>query len=217
MPGHADTEHEGIAEPEGQAGKKADFGDIDGAEPVVRIDPETDRAAGKYRGADIVPDRIAGEARQGCDPVGHVLLADRPQRKEIIESQGTERADHAQRGEHDTMRGDIGQRGQDHAGIDALEGTDQRRDREGDDEETGGDSKPFPADPFLEATPQRGQQSMHSSSRRGRQQFAGLLEAIIGWRPQKAPEPRPIRQKHPVVQSLDNPSFGPGSARHPKP
>jgi hypothetical protein len=34
---------------------------------------------------------------------------------------------------------------------------DQRHYREGDDEEARCDPEPFPADPFLEATPKRGQ------------------------------------------------------------
>jgi hypothetical protein len=43
----------------------------------------------------------------------------------------------------------------------------QGRNRESDNEEAYGDPQPLPADPFLEATPQRGQQPMHSSSRQG--------------------------------------------------
>ena len=90
LPGHADAEHKGVAEPEGQAGKKADLGDVDGAEAIIRIDPETDRAAGEDGCADIVADRIAGEARQRRDTIGHMLLAERAYRKEIIERQGAE-------------------------------------------------------------------------------------------------------------------------------
>jgi hypothetical protein len=114
-----------------------------------------------------VADRVAGEARQRRDPVGHGLLADGPQREEIIERQSAERADHAQRGEHDMDARYFRQRNQDHAGVDAPEGADQRRDRKGDDEEARGNSEPFPTNPFLEATPERGQQSVHSSSRQG--------------------------------------------------
>ena len=212
VPGHADAEHEGVAEPEGQAGEKADLGDVDRAKRVVRINPETNRAAGEHGRTDVVADRIAREARQRGDPVGHVLLADRPQREEIIECQRTERADHAQRGKRNAMRRYFGQRRQDHAGIDALEGADQRRDREGDDQEARGDPEPSPADPFLEATPERGQQSMHSSSRQG----GNMLQASSkqsSATPPIVPERKPIRQKHPVVQSLDNASFDPGSVR----
>jgi hypothetical protein len=96
-----------------------------------------------------------------------VVLADGPQREEIIERQRAKRPDHTQCGEHDVVRWQFGQRGQDNAGVDALEGADQRRDRESDNDKARSDSEPFPADPFLEATPQRGQQSMHSSSRWG--------------------------------------------------
>ena len=78
-----------------------------GGQPVIRIDPEADRAAGEHGGADVVADRVAGEARQRRDAVGHVLLADGSQREEIVECQRAERADHAQRGERDTAAGGI--------------------------------------------------------------------------------------------------------------
>jgi hypothetical protein len=138
-------------------GEKADLGDVDRAQAVVGINPEADRAAGEYGRADIMSDGVAGEARQRRDTVGYVFLADGPQREEIIERQRTECADHAQRGEGDVAGPYLRQRSQDHAGIDALEGADQRRDREGDDEQARRDPEPFPADPFLEATPERAQ------------------------------------------------------------
>ncbi len=78
VPGHPDTEHEGVAEPECQSGEEAYLGDVDGAQPVIRIDPEADRAAGEHGGADIVADCVAGEARQRRDAVGYVFLADGP-------------------------------------------------------------------------------------------------------------------------------------------
>ena len=167
MPGHAQAEHEQIAEPEGQAREKADLGDIDRGQAVIGIDPEPDRAAGKDGGADIVADGVAGETRQRGDAIGDVGLADGSQREEIIEGQRTERAHHAQRGQRDAVRGDFRQRGQDNCGVDPLQGANQMGDRKNDDEETRSDPQPFPADLLLEATPERGQQPMHSSSRRG--------------------------------------------------
>ena len=167
MPDHADAEHEQIAEPEGQAGDEADLGDVDRGQAVVGIDPEPDRAAGEHRGAEIVADHIGGEARQRGDAVRHVQLADRTQGKEIVERQSAERADHAQRGEADLARRLLGQRGEDDVVVDTLQGADQRRDRKADDQDARDDADPFPADISLEATPQRAQQSMHSSSRRG--------------------------------------------------
>ena len=192
-----------VAEPECQAGQKADLGDVDGAEAVIRIDPEADRAAGEYGGADIVADRVAGEARQRRDAIGHVLLADGSQREEIIKCQRAERADHAQRCQRDMGRRNLRQRHQDHAGIDTLEGADQRGDGEGDDEEARGDSEPFPADPFLEATPQRGQQSMHSSSRRGGNQLRSLLAAIDDSRCAIARSAKTHKAKTPRCAVLD--------------
>ncbi|MFK4710882.1 hypothetical protein ABIF56_001584 [Bradyrhizobium elkanii] len=94
-------------------------------------------------------------------------LADRAQREEVVEGQRAERPDHAERRERDPMRRDVGERGENDAGIDALQGVNKRRDRERDDQHTRGDPEPFPADLFLETTPKRGQQPKHSSSRRG--------------------------------------------------
>ncbi|MGY4420352.1 hypothetical protein ACVWY2_002777 [Bradyrhizobium sp. JR6.1] len=98
-------------------------------------------------------------------------LADRTQREEVIEGQRAERPDHAERRERDPVRRDVGQRGEDDTGVDALQGVDQRRDRERDDEHARSDPEPFPADLFLEATPKRGQQPKHSSSRQGQFQW----------------------------------------------
>ena len=101
MPGHADAEHEQVAEPERQPGDEADLCDVDRGQPIVRIDAEADRAAGKHRRADVVADRVAREARQRRDAIRDVLLADRAQREEIIKGQREERPDDAKRGERD--------------------------------------------------------------------------------------------------------------------
>ena len=133
------AEHEQIAEPEGEAREKADLGNIDRGQAVIGIDPEPDRAAGKDGGADVVADGVAGETRQRGDAVGDVRLANGSQSEEIIERQRAERADHAQRGQRNAMRGDVGERGQDDPGVDPLEGVNQVRDRKTDDEETRSD------------------------------------------------------------------------------
>ena len=167
MPGHTAAEHEQIAEPEGEAREKADLCDIDRGQAVVGIDPEPDRAAGEDRGADIMTDGVAGEARHRGDAIGDVRLANGSQCEEIIEGQRAKRPHHAQRGQRDAMRGDLRQRGQDNSGVHPFQGANQRSDRKDNDEETRSDPQPFPADLLLEATPERGQQPMHSSSRRG--------------------------------------------------
>ena len=87
MIGDAETEHRGIAEPEGQAGEEADFCDVDRIEPVARIDAVAHRAAGEDAGADIVADRIAREGCQRIDAVGDVAAADGADRKPVVESQ----------------------------------------------------------------------------------------------------------------------------------
>lgn len=209
MPGHAEAEHEQIAEPEGEPREKADLGDVDGVEAEIRIDPKSYRAAGEDGGADIVADRVAGETRERCNAVRHVFLADGPQREEVIEGQGAERADHAQRRERDVVGRYFRQRGQDHPGIDAMEGADQGRDRKADDEEARRDSEPFPADPSLEATPKRGQQSVHSSSRQGGNKLKALPTRLMGKRRPIAPHVKTHRAKTFRCAVLDNASFGP--------
>ena len=97
--GDAQPEHGGIAEPERQAGDKADLGHLDGAEAPGRIDAVAHRAAGEDAGADIVADRIAGEAGKRRDPIGNVAAADRAQRKQVIERQREIAAGDEQRGE----------------------------------------------------------------------------------------------------------------------
>ena len=165
MPGHADAEYEQVAEPERQPGDKTDLCDVDGVQPIVRIDPKPDRAAGKHRRADVVADGVAREGCERRDAIGDVILADRPHREEIIKSQGAERPDDAKRGQGDLGGRLFRQRDQDNTGVDAFKGVDKSCDRESDDDEARNDTKPFPADPFLEAALQRGQQPLHSSSR----------------------------------------------------
>jgi hypothetical protein len=87
-----------------------------------------------------VADGVAGEARHRGDAIGHVGLANGPQGKEIIEGQRAKRAHHAQRGQRNAVRGDVGERSQDDPGVDPLEGVNQVSDRKTDDEKTRSDS-----------------------------------------------------------------------------
>ena len=147
-------------------------------------------------------DRIGRETGQRRDAVGYLFLADSPQREEIIERQRTECADHAQRGEGDAAGRYFGQRNQDHAGVDALEGTDQSRDCEGNDKQARQDAEAFPADPFREATPQRSQQSVHSSSRQGGYKLQAF-SSDRGGRPPIAPPAMIHKAKTPRCAVLD--------------
>ncbi|MGY4357999.1 hypothetical protein ACVW0J_004492 [Bradyrhizobium sp. i1.7.7] len=108
-----------------------------------------------------------------------MLLADRSQCKIVVEGQRTEREDDADRRQADIPAGNLGQRGQDDAGIDVLEGARKRGDREGDDEDARSNTEPSPADPSLEAALQRGQQSVHSSSRRGARPIGQTLAGRV--------------------------------------
>ena len=100
---HADPEHDQIAEPERQAGEKADLGDVDRVQSPARIDPVAHRAAGKDAGADIVPDRVAGEGRKRIDAVGDLGMADRAHREQIVEGQGEVAGRDEQSGEDDLV------------------------------------------------------------------------------------------------------------------
>ena len=95
--GDAETEHRGIAEPERQAGDEAKLGDLDGVEPPGRIDAVAHRTAGEHAGADVVADRIAGEAAERRDPVGDLRMADRAQGEQVVEGEREVAAGNAQR------------------------------------------------------------------------------------------------------------------------
>jgi hypothetical protein len=77
MVGEAETQHRDVAEPEGEARDKADLGNLDGVDTPGRIDAVTHRAAGENAGADIVANRIGGEAGVRGHAIGHILAADR--------------------------------------------------------------------------------------------------------------------------------------------
>lgn len=133
MIGDAKSEHGGIAEPEGQPGEKTDFCDIDRVQSPRRIDLVAHRAAGEDAGADIVPDRIGSEGGKRIDAVGNVGLADRADRKPVIEGQGEIACRHEQRRQRDLARfGTLD--GVDHlAGVDAAEHVIEHVARHGDD------------------------------------------------------------------------------------
>ena len=97
----AEPQHRGIAEPECQAGQKADFGHVDRVQSPRRIDAIAHRAAGKDAGADIVADRIAGEGGERVDAVGNIGAADRAHREQIIKRQGEIAGGDEQRGQRD--------------------------------------------------------------------------------------------------------------------
>ena len=101
----AEAEHGGVAEPEGQAGNEADLGDLDRVEPERRIDAIAHRAAGEDAGADIVADRIAGEAGERGGRIGNVVAPDRAQREQIVKGQREIAGGDEQRGQHDVRAG----------------------------------------------------------------------------------------------------------------
>ena len=104
MIGDAEPEHRGIAEPEGEAGEKADLGDVDRVQPPGRIDAVAHRAAGEDAGADIVADRIGGEGGERVDAVGNVGAADRAHREQVVEGQREIAGGDEQRRQRDLAR-----------------------------------------------------------------------------------------------------------------
>ena len=84
---HADPEQGGVAEPEGEPGNKADLGDFDDAQAPGGVDAVAHGAAGEDARANIVSDRIAGEARERRDAIRHVGAADGAQREQIVEGE----------------------------------------------------------------------------------------------------------------------------------
>jgi hypothetical protein len=81
---HAGSEHGEIAKPERQPGKETDLRNVDDAQSELRINAVANGAAGKGSRADIMPDRIAREARQRRDPVRHVVCLDGAQCKQVV-------------------------------------------------------------------------------------------------------------------------------------
>src|SRR5437764_5301165 len=94
----------------------------------------------------------------------HMYLVEVSQWIKFVVCQRTECTDHAQRGEPDVLRPQFRQCSQDYTSVDIPESADQGRDCKEDDKDARRNSNPFPADPFLEATCERGQHSVHSSS-----------------------------------------------------
>src|SRR6185437_1759797 len=90
---NAEAEHRRIAEPEREPGDEANFRNVDAGQAMSRINAVTHRAAAEGAGADIVADRIAGEAGERRDTIGNLVKPDRTQRKQIVEGQ-TYVADH---------------------------------------------------------------------------------------------------------------------------
>ena len=101
----AKAQHRRIAEPEREAGDEADLGDVDRVQAPRRIHAIAHGAAGERAGADIVSDRIAGEAGERGDAVRHVVAADRVQREQIVEGQREVAGGDEQHRQHDRLRG----------------------------------------------------------------------------------------------------------------
>ena len=164
MVGEAEAQHGDVAEPEGQAGDEADLGDLDGVEPPGRIDAIAHRAAGEDAGADVVADRIGGEAGERRDPVGHVLAADRAQREQVVERQREIAGGDEQRGDGDVAVFDRRHRGQHLADVDVVQLAVEHHRGDGDDDEAEENAEPVPADLLIEEPPQSAQPS-HSCPR----------------------------------------------------
>ena len=87
MIGDPQSQYRSIAEPERQAGQETDLCDVDRIQPPSGINPIAHRASGKDAGADIMPDRIAGEGRERVDAVRNIAAADRANSEKVIECQ----------------------------------------------------------------------------------------------------------------------------------
>ena len=157
--GDAESEHGGIAEPEGQACHETDLRHLDGVETVGRIDAVAHRAAGEYGGADIVTDRIAGEAGKRRDPIRDFLAPDRAQREQVVEREREIAAGDERGGGGDVARLGRLQRSDHLIDIDVAQHVDQHHHRHGDDGEAEQHADPIPADCVLEKSRPGAQQT----------------------------------------------------------
>ena len=146
LEGDAESEHRGIAQPEGQSGHEADLRDVDGAQAPGRIDPVSDRAAGKHACSDIVTHRIAGEAGKRSHPVGHVGASDRAQRKQVVERQREIARGNEQRSQRDVARVAYHQRFDHFVDVDVAQDAIERHHRDRDDGDAQDEADPVPAD-----------------------------------------------------------------------
>src|SRR5512136_2481537 len=90
----AEAKHGGVAEPEGEAGDETDLRHFDRVEPVRRIDAVANGATGKNRCADVVADRIAGEAGERSNAIGNFGAANGTQGEPVIEGEREIAASH---------------------------------------------------------------------------------------------------------------------------
>ena len=147
--GDAKPQHSRVTEPEGESSNEADLGDCDRVEAIGRIDAVAHRAAGQDAGADIMPDRIAGEACQRCGTIRHVPAPDRAQSEEIVERQREIAGGDAERGPHDVVPVGIPQRIHQVVEVDVAQVVIERHNGQSDNGSAESDADPAPADFFI--------------------------------------------------------------------
>ncbi len=165
---NAQTQHGGVAEPEGQPGDEADLGDLDDGKAPAGIDAVAHRTAGKDAGADIVADGVAGESRQCGDAIWHLGTADRAQREQVVERQRQIAGGDEQSGKNE--RRPIGrfQRVDQRVGIDVAQDAVKHHRGDRDDGQAERDADPAPADLAAEKMRGPAQLLQHTAFRTGR-------------------------------------------------
>ena len=159
--GNAQAEHRRVAEPEGQAGDKADLRHVDRGESPDRIDAVADRRTGEHARPDVVADRIAGEAGKRGDPIGHGIPPDRAQREQIIERQREIAGRNEQPGQEQVAQRRPSRRPHDLSHVDVVEHAIEHDRRDRDDGDAQRNPDPVPADPFCERPPHGAQRLEH--------------------------------------------------------
>jgi hypothetical protein len=87
LPKQAEPECRQVAQPEGEAGQKADIRHLENAEAMARIDSIADHRCDQRNGSDTMRDRITGKTRERCDPVGNVGTPNGPKCQQIVDRQ----------------------------------------------------------------------------------------------------------------------------------
>src|SRR5262249_53666394 len=146
----AKAEDRSIAEPKGKSGNKADLRYLDRIEPICRIDAITHGTAGEHRGADVVSDRIAGEAGERGDAVRHLVASYGPQREQIIESQREVPACHKKSRRGDMVRLGGLERRNYFVDVDIAEHIEEHDRCDGNDGDAQNQADPIPTDRILE-------------------------------------------------------------------
>jgi hypothetical protein len=85
----AEPECRQVAQPECEAGQKADIRHLENAEAMMRVDSIANQRCDQRDRSETVCNRIAGKTCQCCDPVRDIGTPYGPKRQQIVDCQAS--------------------------------------------------------------------------------------------------------------------------------